>query len=352
MSQILKNLSLLIVLITILANFVSAQRTGIDEKFRAETINSLLRLLKDKYVYPEIALKMEQEINAKLKRGEYDSISDGVKLAEKITTDLRMVFDDKHLKISYSADPISVNSRKAGAPSAAEIEQARRRQTRENFGATKVEILKGNVGLIKLNYFAPLDWFADAYTAAMNYVANTDALIIDVRENRGSMDINAIPFFCSFLFDEPVQLGDIFWRETNETRQLWTYAQVPGKKYLDKPVYILTSNKTASGAEGFVRHLKRLKRAVLVGETTMGATMPGMSHRVNEHFSVWISTGRSSNGSAANENKGTPPNIAVALEKSLNAAYLQAVNQILQTAADEDWKVQLKSIKTEIEGKN
>lgn len=310
-----------------------------------------MRLLKDKYVYPEIAIKMEQEINAKLKRGEYGSISDGVKLAEKITTDLRTVFDDKHLKLSYSAEPISVNSRKAGAPSSAEIEQARRRQTRENFGATKVEILKGNVGLIKLNYFAPLDWSANAYTAAMNYVTNTDALIIDVRENRGSMDINAIPFFCSFLFDEPVQLGDIFWRETNETRQLWTYAQIPGKKYLDKPVYILMSNKTASGAEGFVRHLKRLKRATLIGETTMGATMPGMSHRVNEHFSIWISTGRSKSGSATNENKGTPPDIAIAPENALKAAHLQAINQILQATTDEDWKIELKNITLEIEEK-
>jgi C-terminal processing protease CtpA/Prc len=234
-------------------------------------------------------------------------------------------------------------------PSAAEIETARRRQRRENFGTTKVEILKGNVGYIKLNYFAPLDWSADAYAAAMNYVADSDALIVDVRENRGSMDINAVPFFCSFLFDEPVQVGDIFWRETNETRQLWTYARVPGKKYLDKPVYVLMSSRTASGAEGFVRNLKRLKRATLIGETTAGATMPGMSHRVNEHFSIWISTGRAPGASVANENKGTAPDIAVAPEKALNAAHLQAINQILQTVTDEDWKIQLKNIASEIE---
>lgn len=353
----MKNLLHIIISVLLLASMnVSAwaqpqQQREINEKFRAETIDSLLRLLKDKYVYPEIALKMEQEINARLKRGEYDSISDGDKLAAKITTDLRAVFDDRHLKLSYSREPISVNSSKAGAPSAEEIERARRRQRRENFGATKVEILKGNVGLIKLNYFAPLDWSADAYAAAMNYVANTEALIIDVRENRGSMDINTIPFFCSFLFDEPVQIGDIFWRETNETRQLWTYAQVPGKKYLDKPVYILTSGKTASGAEGFVRNLKRLKRAVLIGETTMGATMPGMSHRVNEHFSIWISTGRAAGGSAANENKGAVPDIAVAAENALKAAHLQAINQIMQNATDEDWKTELKNIAAEIEGK-
>ncbi|MDQ3801941.1 MAG: S41 family peptidase [Acidobacteriota bacterium] len=327
-------------------------RREIDKKFRAETVDSLLRLLREKYVYPEIAVKMDEAVRARLGRGEYDSISDGKTLAEKITADLRAVFDDKHLKLSYSAEPIAANSSRAGAPSAAEIEAARRRQSRENFGATRVEILKGNVGFIKLNYFAPLDWSANAYASAMNFVADTDALIIDVRENRGSMDINAVPFFCSFLFREPVQLGDVFWRETNETRQLWTYAQVPGRKYAeDKPVYVLTSRRTASGAEGFVRHLKRLKRAVLVGEATMGATMPGMSHRVNEHFSVWISLGRSASGNAAGENKGTEPDIAVEPEKAPDAAHLRAINQILQTASDEEWKNHLKTVAAEIEGR-
>ncbi len=82
----------------------------------------------------------------------------------------------------------------------------------------------------------------------------------------------------------------------------------------------------------------------------MGATMPGMSHRVNEHFTVWISTGSGADAKAENENKGIAPDIATAPEKALNAAYLQAVNQILQTSGDEDWKIQLKKIVAEIEG--
>jgi C-terminal processing protease CtpA/Prc len=348
--KILPNLLIALLLFVLLSNAAQGQQSEIDDGFRATTIDEVLQLLKDKYAYPEIAVRMETAIREKQKRGEYDKIRGGDKLAAKITADLRAVFDDKHLRLSYSAEPISVNSGSAGAPSAAEIERARRIQRRENFGTTKVEILSGNVGYIKLNYFAPLAWSAGAYAAAMSYVADTDALIVDVSENGGSMDINTIPFFCSFLFAEPVQLGDIFWRETNETRQLWTYAQVPGRKYLDKPVYVLMSNRTASGAEAFVRHLKRLKRAALIGETTRGATLPGMSHRVNEHFSIWISTGRSANASAANENKGIAPDIVAAPEKALNAAHRQALNQMLQTATDVDWKTELKRILTQIEG--
>lgn len=341
MSNLLKNISLLVILIFALASFAFAQDSAIDAKFRAETIDGVVRLLKEKYAYPEIALKMESAVRERQKRGEYDSIVDGNRLAEKITVDLKSVFEDRHLKLSYSAEPISLQSGKAGAPTGGEIEAARRKQSRENFGVVKVEILKGNVGLIQVNYFAPLDWSADAYVAAFNLVADTDALIIDVRRNTGSMDINTVPFFNSYLFGSPVYFGDFNSRETNQTRQLWTSAKVPGRKYLDKPVYVLTSARTASGAEAFVGHLKRLKRAVLVGETTRGATMPGMSHRVNEHFSIWISTGRSSNPST--ENKGVMPDIGVSPENALNSAYLEALNQLLQTSKDEDWKVELRS---------
>jgi C-terminal processing protease CtpA/Prc len=338
-----------------LAMFVSicAQepKNEMSAAFRDETIDSIVRLLKDRYSYPEIAQKMETALREKQKSGEYDQLSDGKKFAEKLTTDLRAVFNDKHLRVSYIPEGIPVRSAAAGEPTEAEIAAARRRQTRENFGLEKVEILKGNVGYIKLNYFAPLDWSADAYPSAFGTVVNTDALIIDIRENRGSMDIDAIPYFSSFLFDRPVQVGDYYLRHTGESRQLWTYARVPGKKYVDKPVFILTGAETASGAESFVRHLKNLKRALSVGETTMGATMPGGSHRVNDHFSIWISTGRAPNAKAENENKGISPDIAVAAQDALREAHFQALNRLLENEKDDAWKEKLKQIQAEIRNK-
>ena len=350
MNHFSKISTFLSIILLFAVNFVFAQQKEITGDFRAATIDSVLRLLKDKYAYPDIALKMDAAIREKQQRGEYDSISDGNRLAEKITADLRSVFDDKHLKLSFSAQPIPAQSSRAGIPSPEEIAAARARQRRENFGLQKAEVLKGNIGLIRLNYFAPLDWSADAYSAAMNLVADTDALIIDVRENHGSMDINTIPFFCSYLFDKPVQIGDIFVRETNENRQLWTYAKIAGRKYLDKPVYVLTGNQTASGAEAFAGHLKRLKRAVLVGEVTEGATMPGGSFRVNENFSIWISTGRSTNGSAKNENKGVVPDVSTEGKKALKEAYLLALKQLSESSKDETWKNELKTIAAQMLG--
>lgn len=330
---------------------VHAQGGRMDAQSRAGTIESLAKLLKDKYAYPEVAAKMEAELLVRLKRGDYDALTDGDSFAKKITEDLRSVFDDRHLNVSYSAKPIPAQSSKAGMPTAEEIEQARVKQRRENFGAAKAEILKGNVGLIQLNYFAPLDWAAETYSALINYVSNTDALILDLRRNGGSMDVNTIPFICSHLFEQPVLLGDMLVRETNETRQLWTYARVPGRKYTNKPVYVLTSGRTASGAESFVSSLKRLKRATIVGEPTRGATMPGGSQRVNDHFTVWISTGRSSSGKAENENKPTQPDVAVPADDALTEAHRLALDAAISSTSDAAWKNQLTEIRSALTAK-
>ena len=317
----------------------------LDSAFREKTIESISKLLKERYTYPEIAEKMEAELRMRQKRGDYDRVADGDEFAKMLTEHLRGVFDDKHMRVSYSGTPIPKRSSANGTPTEEEIRRARINQGRENFGVTKLEVLPGNVGLMQVNYFAPLDWARDTYTAAFNYLGNTDALIIDARWNRGSMDIETMPFFSGYLFERPVEFGDIFVRERNEKRILMTAAEVPGKRYGDKPVYVLTSGRTASGAEAFVKAMQRLKRATIIGETTRGATMPGGTVRVNEHFAIWISTGRSSSGSAQNENKGTPPDISVPVADAINEAHRQALNRLAQSA-DDPWKEELVKIRS------
>ena len=314
---------------------------------RGETIASIVKLLNERYTYPEIAEKMGAELRMRQRRGDYDAVADGDEFAKKLTEHLRGVFDDKHMRVTYSAKPIPERSAANGAPTEEEIRQARVNQGRENFGVVKLEILPGNVGVMQINYFAPLDWVRDTYTAAFNYLANTDALIIDARWNGGSMDIETMPFFSGYLFEKPVEFGDIFVRERNEKRILMTAAEVPGKRYGNKPVFVLTSGRTASGAEAFVNAMRRLKRATIIGEPTRGATMPGGTVRVNEHFVIWISTGRSTTGTAQNENKGTPPDITVPVADALKEAHKRALDRLAETT-DAERKGVLQKVRSEL----
>jgi C-terminal processing protease CtpA/Prc len=64
---------------------------------------------------------------------------------------------------------------------------------------------------------------------------------------------------------------------------------------VDKPVYVLTSTRTFSGAEQFSYDLKMLRRAILVGETTGGAAHSGVFYRIDDHFGIGIPETKSIN---------------------------------------------------------
>jgi C-terminal processing protease CtpA/Prc len=84
----------------------------------------------------------------------------------------------------------------------------------------------------------------------MNFLLYTDALIFDLRESAGGGDPSMSVFLSSYLFgSEPVHLNDLYWREGSRTQQYWTLSYVPGRRYVGKPVYILTSRRTFSAGE-------------------------------------------------------------------------------------------------------
>ena len=66
-----------------------------------------------------------------------------------------------------------------------EARRAPQRGEASNFGFEKVERLEGNVGYLDLRGFHRAEVGGDTAAAAMNFLANTDALIIDLRKNGG-----------------------------------------------------------------------------------------------------------------------------------------------------------------------
>ena len=83
-------------------------------------------------------------------------------------------------------------------------------------------------------------------------------------------------YWCSYFFPEGenVDLTDVYRRTTGQTQQFWTLPYVPGQRYLDRPVYVLTGPVTFSGAEDLAYNLKVRNRATLVGESTRGGAHP------------------------------------------------------------------------------
>lgn len=129
----------------------------------------------------------------------------------------------------------------------------------------------------------------------MRAIEDTDALIIDLRKNTGSLDPDTVPFLMSYFFDEPVHIFNFENREKNSKKQQWTLKQVPSKKYLNKHVYILTSPQTFSGGEEFAYDMKYQKKGTIIGETTKGGANPTTPVRINDHFLVIMPKERSVN---------------------------------------------------------
>src|SRR5262249_35267 len=175
-----------------------------------------------------------------------------------------------------------------------------------------VGVMAGNVGYIKFNAFRSPEACGGIAAAAMSLVADCDALIIDLRDNSGG-DPVMVAFMSSYFFSRPVHLSDVYERRKQVAVESWTLPFVPRPKFLPKPIFILTSKRTFSGAEEFAYDLQMLKRAVVVGETSGGGAHPTESVQISARFEIAMPVARYVNPvSGTNwEGTGVGPDIRV-----------------------------------------
>ncbi|MEO5896837.1 MAG: S41 family peptidase [Vicinamibacterales bacterium] len=315
---------------------------ALDSATRALVIDRALAQLQKAYIFADAAEKMSVAIRARTAANEYDAITAGREFADKLTADLQAVSHDKHLRIRYAPEGLPLRPEQ---PDADERLQALAQDRRRNFGFERVERLDGNVGYIDLRGFSGSPESRDAAVAAMNFVADTDALIFDLRRNGGGSPF-MIGLLCSYLFDTVVHLNDFYVRESDSHQQFFTTADVQGRRYGQrKPVFILTSARTFSAAEEFTYDLKHLKRASVVGETTGGGAHPGGLRRLTDHFGIWLPTGRAINPVTKTnwEGTGIEPDIKTAALDALDAAHREALQRLLAAASDPARREQLQS---------
>ena len=309
----------------------------LDEARTGAVIEKTLELLNARYVFPEVAEAMAKHVRANVEKGAYASLSSPGALAYKLTEDLQSVSNDLHLRVSF-APGVDMHAERddTGAN-----EEAAARAKKLNYGFESVTRLAGNVGFVDLRNFHSKDIGAETASAAMNFLAHTDALIFDLRQNGGG-DPEMVAWLSSYLFgDKPVHLNSLYWREGETTQEFWTDPKVPGKRSADSPVFVLTSGRTFSAAEEFSYNLKCLGRTLIVGEKTGGGAHPGGRVPVDEDFAVWIPMGRAINPITGTnwEGTGVEPDIAVPVNVAKEMAHMLALEGMLATVS-EDWRLE------------
>jgi retinol-binding protein 3 len=307
------------------------ENVTINAAMRKKVLDGIESNLNEFYIEPTIAQQMIGSMKAHAAKGDYDNISDGDELATRLTKDLQDVSHDKHLRVDFT--PFKTPQHTAPTPE----DEARFHQQMEhsNCAFQKVEILPNNIGYIKFDGFMDASFCGPTVNAAMSFIAHTDAIIFDIRQNGGGQPA-MVTLIASYLFDKPTHLIDIYNRKEDTTSQNWTLSYLPSQRLSKQPVFVLTSKRTFSGAEEFAFDLKNQKRATIVGETTGGGAHPVSGHPVADYFTIGVPFAKSLDPVTKTnwEGTGVEPDVKVPATDALTTAQKLAVEKI-QTAKND-----------------
>ena len=311
--------------------WLDARGDSIDASRRDAVIQRALELMQANYVFPDRAGRAVEKVRERVKRGDYASVTSPARFAEMLGRDLAEATQDRHVHVKFGAerspDPLADT-----VETEADLAQLRREAQAQQFGVGKPRVLQGNIGYIEFTRFFRAELAGDALAAAMRKVATTKALIVDLRECHGGDPVMVV-LAASWFFDgRPRHWSDMLRRYDGSTMQYWTAAWLPGPRYVDKPIYVLTAERTFSAPESFAYELQQTRRATIVGEVTGGGAHPGAWFPIDDRFSIFIPLSRYVSATSGSdwEGVGVKPDVVCGAEKALDQAQRLALAAIVK----------------------
>lgn len=314
----------------------SARDMRIDAAIKNEVIRNLNQEMQKKYVFPDVAKKVETMLLKRQKNGDYEKITSAEEFVYTLTEHLRAETHDKHLRVEYAPNGLSVTNEEASRSQDEEVKRKVEERTvmrlkSINFGIERVERLPGNIGYLDLRGFGKPEIVGHAISAAMALVNASDALIIDLRKNTGGSP-DTVAMLSSYFVPAETHLSDIYNRAKDETRQYWTVPQTAGPRYdQNKKVYVLTSKDTFSAAEAFAYTMQSLKRTTTIGEVSGGGANPVNGVPLHTNFGALIPFGRGISPITKTnwEGVGVIPEVKVDAKDALKTAQELALKALL-----------------------
>lgn len=283
-------------------------------------------VIEREYFDPAQARAIADGLRNAARQGELDGLAHPQELATALTTRLRS--QDRHFNVRWREPGAGASTaspaRVAGVPGG----------PRDNFGIRQVQRLPGNLGYLDLGVFADFDFdqpqapARQAIDAALQLLAYTDAVLIDLRENGGGSPAMVGYLASAFLPPGRDAYNRFHSRDGVESEAPATPYPHPRTAL---PLYVLVSGRTGSAAEAFAYTLQQAGRAQILGEPTGGAANPGQPFDAGEGFSVFVSTGTPRNPfSGSNwEGAGVQPDVATASADAFDTASRLALETLL-----------------------
>lgn len=305
----------------------------LTSKVKSEIVNTISQLLLDNYVYQDTAKLMSNCILKQLADGKYKSVTNIIALTDLLNVDIRTVVKDGHFQITYNP-AMEKQLLNDGQILPAKIASGNFRNT--NSGIRSMKILNGNIGLLELgNFVEPNELSKEAVRSALTFLANTNAIIFDLRNNSGGSPA-MVQYICGYFFENKTHLMDWYSRPADKLTPFWTTPDSTEKRFITKPLYILCGSGTGSAAEEFCYDLKHLKRATLIGQATAGAAHGTFEKSAGYGVIVYIPYAHSISAITKTdwEHVGALPDIKVSTEKALEVAQEKIFENLITTNSD------------------
>jgi hypothetical protein len=286
------------------ALYFADRSVPLDDRLIQQTVYDIAIAFDTTYYNPDIGNRISKELMDNLNQGKYNPITKAGRLADSLNEDILSIDFDSHSSVEANRKLITVDTLKVIS---------------QNYGFTEITILNGDIGYVKLNEFNPSKEAQLVAQRSLDSISRSKALILDLRHNSGGYP-EMIQLIASYFFPKPVKINTLRDRNGHIVNEIWTQDSIPGRHFSESfPLVLLTSNQTASAAEGFVNLFKETKRGIIIGEPTMGAHHPAKELVVNPLFVVSIPFlyGESIN---LPEGEGIAPDILVPSEKALDKA--------------------------------
>ncbi|WP_243737961.1 S41 family peptidase [Xanthomonas oryzae] len=313
----------------------------LEQSERQALSGAVADALDAQYIDPAMAQRMRKVLPRNAARGDDVAIADPAALAQRLTDDLRAVSHDGHQWMEYHPEGarwagLSQSHRARCGAACDGARQRRLRQGRTDAGQRRLPHVP------RLRLPVPC---ASTARSAMDFVANTHVLIIDLRDNAGG-DPAMVAYLASYLFDERVRLNDIYTRKSNSIAHSWATPGLPGPAFGGrKPLYLLTTPQTFSAAGDFAYALQKTGRAAAVGDASGGGAHPSRGFKVSAHFVAVVPYAKSVSAiTHANwEGTGVLPDVAVPASQALDTAYRLGIERLIATSANADEVARLRA---------
>ncbi|WP_136667988.1 S41 family peptidase [Flavobacterium sp. H122] len=296
---------------------------------RNKQILEIADKINEYYIFEDVANQLSEKLKSEITLKTFDNLTDA-EFAKSLSNYLTKNGNDLHFNVLYrpnqEEEKKTVNEKEM-------LKKYDAINKQWNYGFEKVIRLDGNIGYIEYTGFPEGNQSAQQILdATMSFVSNTNALIIDLRNNQGG-DGKMVELFLSYFFENKIKLNEVYTRYNDKTTKSYTAKKVNGKKYLDKPVYILVNNKTISAAEALAYNLQQNKIAKIIGDKTYGAANPVKAFFIGNkyHLFIPVSIEKNSITNTNWEHIGIDADVKINSEKALIKAQIIALENLLKS---------------------